>query len=149
MTAQPGAGSSVLRYAVRCVIGDVPSCGATREARVARLQDHGAAPTLQIISGPVEARSGDMSMNAIAEEDRPRQALLPAARSGAKGAVQMPASYADAKAALQRCSRVDECRDFADRAIALAVYANRPRTSSLKCWRDASAHALFAAPASY
>jgi hypothetical protein len=73
-----------------------------------------------------------MTMNAVAEEDRPRQALLPAARSGAKGAVLMPPTYADAKAALQRCSRVDECRDFADRAIALAVYAKQAKDKQLE-----------------
>jgi hypothetical protein len=38
---------------------------------------------------------------------------------------KLPATYAAAKAALEKCSRIDECQDWADKAEALASYAKQ------------------------
>lgn len=48
--------------------------------------------------------------------------------SGAK----LPASYSAAKAALMECSRIDECKEWADRASALASYAKQAQDSQLE-----------------
>jgi hypothetical protein len=45
---------------------------------------------------------------------------------------QLPASYEAAKAALARCERIDECKDWSDRAAALASYARQARYPELE-----------------
>ncbi len=40
-------------------------------------------------------------------------------------------SYVKAKASLEACSRIDECKDWADRAEALASYAKQTQDDSL------------------
>lgn len=44
----------------------------------------------------------------------------------------LPASYERARAALQNCQRVDECKDWADKAAALASYAKQADDDSLQ-----------------
>jgi hypothetical protein len=50
-------------------------------------------------------------------------AALPGAR--------MPAAYETARLALRQCTRVDECKDWADRAAALASYAKQAEDEEL------------------
>lgn len=47
-------------------------------------------------------------------------ALLPA-----KNSASLPAKYEAAKVALRECNRIDECKDWADKAQALASYAKQ------------------------
>ena len=44
---------------------------------------------------------------------------------------QLPAAYESAKTALATCERVDECKDWADKAAALASYARQANDQSL------------------
>jgi hypothetical protein len=53
----------------------------------------------------------------------PHVAKLPAHVSAAKAS--LPASYEAAKAALANCVSIDECKDWADKAQALASYAKQ------------------------
>lgn len=48
-----------------------------------------------------------------------------------KGAAKLPAVYESAKNALAECSRVDECKDWADKMAALASYAKQADDDSL------------------
>jgi hypothetical protein len=45
---------------------------------------------------------------------------------------QLPASYEHAKTALANCSSMDECKDWADKAKALASYARQSQDESLR-----------------
>jgi hypothetical protein len=47
--------------------------------------------------------------------------------SGAK----LPASYEDARKALAKCEAVDECKDWADKAAALASYGRQVKDETL------------------
>jgi hypothetical protein len=64
----------------------------------------------------------------VAEVIDPPKPKLPSARSEAP----LPVTYTDAKAALERCERVDECAEWADRAGALASYARQARDTELE-----------------
>jgi hypothetical protein len=66
-----------------------------------------------------------MSVAEIIDEPRPK---LPAVRSEAP----LPITYTEARAALERCERVDECAEWADRAGALASYARQARDRELE-----------------
>jgi hypothetical protein len=44
---------------------------------------------------------------------------------------RLPATYESAKRALAECSRIDECRDWADKAAAMASYARQARDDTL------------------
>jgi hypothetical protein len=48
------------------------------------------------------------------------------------GGASLPATYQAAKSALAECSRIDECKDWADRASALASYAKQAQDSQLE-----------------
>lgn len=45
--------------------------------------------------------------------------------------VAFPATYLEARNALARCELVDECKDMADKAAAIAVYARQSKDDSL------------------
>lgn len=45
---------------------------------------------------------------------------------------QLPQAYQSAKATLAKCSRVDECKDWADKAAALASYARQSEDETLE-----------------
>jgi hypothetical protein len=49
---------------------------------------------------------------------------------------KLPAAYESAKTALAECSRLDECKDWADRAEALASYAKQAGDESLRKTAD-------------
>ncbi len=53
-------------------------------------------------------------------------ALLPSV-----GDARLPAAYEAAKVALKKCSRMDECKDWADKMAALASYARQSEDKSL------------------
>ena len=44
---------------------------------------------------------------------------------GGVAAARLPVAYEQAKVALAACAKIDECRDWADRAKALASYAKQ------------------------
>jgi hypothetical protein len=44
----------------------------------------------------------------------------------------LPATYAAAKVAIEKCARVDECKDWADKAKALAIYAKQSKDKTLE-----------------
>ena len=46
-------------------------------------------------------------------------------------AARLPASYEHAKTALAECSSLDECKDWSDKAAALASYARQSKDESL------------------
>ena len=66
-----------------------------------------------------------MSVAEIIDRPRPK---LPTAPSEAS----LPITYTEAEAALERCERVDECAEWADRAGALASYARQARDHELE-----------------
>jgi hypothetical protein len=49
---------------------------------------------------------------------------------------RLPATYEQAKIALASCERVDECKDWADKAEALATYAKMADDDSLRIMAD-------------
>lgn len=55
----------------------------------------------------------------------PRNLPVPVAKA------QLPATYESAKAALAECYRVDECKEWADKMMALASYARQVQDNSL------------------
>ena len=44
---------------------------------------------------------------------------------------KLPATYANARTALERCTRIDECKDWADKAEALASYGRQSEDKEL------------------
>ena len=44
---------------------------------------------------------------------------------------KLPAAYKDAKTALAKCSRIDECKDWKDKAAAIASYAKQADDKAL------------------
>ena len=44
---------------------------------------------------------------------------------------QLPAAYSVAKKALAECEKIDECKDWADKAAALGSYARQSKDESL------------------
>ena len=46
-------------------------------------------------------------------------------------AAALPANYQNAKTAIQACERIDECKDWADKAAALASYAKQANDDTL------------------
>ena len=53
------------------------------------------------------------------------------ATSGLATRTSLPATYEQARAALQKCARVDECKEWADKARAVATYAKMADDESL------------------
>lgn len=49
---------------------------------------------------------------------------------------RLPATYEHAKTALAECSRVDECKDWADKAAALASYAKQAKDEQLQKYAE-------------
>jgi len=49
---------------------------------------------------------------------------------------QLPALYEGAKRALVECSRIDECQQWADKAIAMASYARQSKDETLHKYAD-------------
>ncbi len=49
---------------------------------------------------------------------------------------RLPASYERAKSALAECSRIDECKEWADKAEALASYAKQAKDDGLRILAD-------------
>ncbi len=45
--------------------------------------------------------------------------------------VQLPRTYKDAKTSLAQCQKIEECKDWADKAAALASYAMQAGDQSL------------------
>jgi hypothetical protein len=52
---------------------------------------------------------------------------LPAIRDA-----KLPGAYVKAKDALEKCEKLDECKDWADKAVALASYARQAEDDSLR-----------------
>lgn len=48
------------------------------------------------------------------------------------GSAKLPSTYVAAKAALAECQQVDECKDWADKAAALASYAKQSKDDALE-----------------
>jgi hypothetical protein len=49
-----------------------------------------------------------------------------------KTSAPLPASYAAAKVAIATCARIDECKDWADKAKALAAYQKQKKDKALE-----------------
>jgi hypothetical protein len=49
---------------------------------------------------------------------------------------RLPDSYLDARQALATCERLDECKDWADKAEALATYARMAEDDTLRALAD-------------
>ncbi len=49
---------------------------------------------------------------------------------------KLPATYSAARAALEKCSRIDECQDWADKAEALASYAKQAGDNAMHKMAD-------------
>lgn len=49
---------------------------------------------------------------------------------------RIPATYQAAKAAISECARIDECKDWADKAEALASYAKQAEDGALRQMAD-------------
>src|SRR6516165_5724503 len=49
---------------------------------------------------------------------------------------RLPSTYESAKTALAECHRIDECKDWADRAEALASYARQAKDDELRRMAD-------------
>lgn len=49
---------------------------------------------------------------------------------------KLPATYEGAKLALAECTRIDECKDWADKAEALASYAKQAQDHELRKMAD-------------
>ena len=62
---------------------------------------------------------------------------------------RLPVSYEAARTALANCAQVDECKDWADKALALASYAKQANDETLLRWRPASARERSSARANY
>ena len=68
----------------------------------------------------------------------PPKAVAPAvaaATNGSRDATKvpgLPANYSAAKAALAQCVKIDECKDIADKAQALAIYAKQAKDKTLE-----------------
>ena len=59
-----------------------------------------------------------------------------ALRDDAIDAARLPQVYVAARAALESCSRIDECQDWADKAEALASYARQSHDDTLRQLAD-------------
>jgi hypothetical protein len=90
-----------------------------------RWHGRGVTKVQQIRSRRNFRRNEHMSVAEIIDQPRPK---LPAAWSEAP----LPITYTDAKAALERCERVDECAEWADRSGELASYARQARDRELE-----------------
>ena len=55
----------------------------------------------------------------------------------------LPERYEAAKRAVAECHRVDECKEWSDRAVALASYARQVRDHELVTWRSGSTGGRF------
>lgn len=64
----------------------------------------------------------------------PRVSLrqLPVVAKRQIATAQLPVNYEAARTAILQCSRVDECKEWADRAAAIAVYAKQLRDNTMK-----------------
>lgn len=49
---------------------------------------------------------------------------------------QLPALYENAKKVIAECARIDECKDWADKAAALASYARQSEDDELRAFAD-------------
>lgn len=67
-------------------------------------------------------RGVGVSMNNVIQLNQPQQA----------GQIQLPETYENAKRALSVCVRMDECKDWADKAAALASYARQSNDKTLE-----------------
>jgi hypothetical protein len=67
---------------------------------------------------------------------RQRQLLPPhgvsSVHSGASSRARLPATYQAAQKAIVKCSRIDECKSWSDKAAALASYARQARDHTLR-----------------
>lgn len=61
--------------------------------------------------------------------------MIPANLPGVASA-RLPVSYENARTALAECSRIDECKDWADRAAAIASYAKQANDETLHRYAD-------------
>jgi hypothetical protein len=90
-----------------------------------RRHRRGITKVQQIRSRRNFRRNEHMSVAEIIEQPRPK---LPTARSGAP----LPVNYTEARAALERCDKLDEVAEWSDRAAALASYARQSRDRELE-----------------
>jgi hypothetical protein len=56
--------------------------------------------------------------------------------SAGSAAARLPETYQNAKIAIEKCSRVDECKDWADKAEAIASYAKQAGDNTLRRCAD-------------
>src|SRR5579863_2644703 len=63
-------------------------------------------------------------------------ALIPHGMLPSIGKARLPTTYEKAKETLAKCSNIDECQDWADKAEALASYAKQAGDDSLRKMAD-------------
>src|SRR6185312_2908037 len=57
---------------------------------------------------------------------------LPALSEQQVRSASLPVNYEAAKTAIAQCERIDECKDWADKAAAIASYARQAKDTSLR-----------------